>query len=153
MDATTTFNRSRFMFQGRFPYTLKNSFRLLSWSTCFSLNQRARLWRFGSGKYFFVRHSRRVETLIPIRSAACKKEIWASGGFGGVGSLRLRLLLASNACCRYSGFSPYSFLRFSERRCLFFSYQLRKSDSFFFRIRAMITSLRNLPSTTGLATY
>jgi len=55
------------------------------------------LYRFGSGKYFRLRHSRKVETPIPSRAAACAKEI-ASGGPGGVGggcSPLLRRLLAS----------------------------------------------------------
>jgi hypothetical protein len=138
MDARNSFNGPCFIFQGRFPYFLKNSFRFFSRSTCFSVNQRPRLWCFGSGKYFFPRHSCRVEMLIPTRSAACAKEIGASAGVGRVRSPRLYLLLASNPRCRYSGSSAYRFLRFSESRCLFFSYQLRKPDSFFFGISAIL---------------
>ena len=128
------------MYQRLFPYTF--SFRFFSWDTCFSLNQRRPLWCFGSGKYFFLRHSCKVETPIPVRSAAWAKEIGAPGGFGRLRSPRLYRLLDSNACCRYSGFSAYNFLRFSESRCLLCSYQLRKVD-FFFRISATAEAPRN----------
>jgi len=120
-----------------------NLFQFREQKHLLSVNQRRPLWCFGSGKCFFRRHSCRVETLIPVRSAASPKEIGASsGGAVGVCSPCLRLLLASNARSRYAGSSAYRFLRFSDSRSLFFAYQPRNGDSCFCRISATLDALR-----------
>jgi hypothetical protein len=125
------------MYQRLLPHTL--AFKSLSRSICCSRNQRRPLWCFGSGNNFFLRQSCKVEPLTPVRSAAWANEIGASsGGVVTVSSPRLCLRLASSARCRYSELFAYSFLRFSESRCLFFACQRLKLDSFCFMINVMI---------------
>src|SRR4051794_36673 len=93
----------------------------------------------GAGKYCFVLQLDKAETPTPMRFAASPNEIGASlGGILGVDSPRLRLLLASNCRCRYSGSCAYRCLRSCESLSLFALYQRLKLNSFFFRISAML---------------